>query len=117
MYDAITTVAQLQAQLEKLGVKPERVQEAYELLDEYSRAKNSLDSARNQQFHNEAWQLTADIKAISAKNTEKIAVYLRQFAEHVAQHALELSAQQTNVQDIVDRIPKMISDEESREWR
>lgn len=99
---------EIEASLKSKGIQPEEYADVLDLLDRYSNMNVDLSNMRNRQFEEDAYFLAQEIKAISGKNLEKIAAFLRRFAEHVVQH----TCRPDNVPDTVDYIPLMIEEKD-----
>ncbi|GHO99511.1 hypothetical protein KSF_095590 [Reticulibacter mediterranei] len=103
---ALEDIKQTQQLVEGLGLPLDRVDEMIEVLHRYRRAKDSIADLRDEQFLDDAWNLWV---SLSVREGSKVDVvrFLRKFAEHIAQHTLRLSAQYSDLTEIIDHIPTM----------
>jgi hypothetical protein len=113
---ALQRIAEIEKKLEVLGISPEKAHEALQHFDEYMEAKDALAKGREQQFHEDAYELARRMSAASNKNVTLLAFHLRAFAEHVATHILRAVNQEatpSRVADLVDPIPLLFIEEEA----
>lgn len=113
---ALQRLAEIEKRLEALGIPPEKAQEALQHFDEYMEAKDALAKGREQQFHEDAYELARRMSAASNKNVTLLALHLRAFAEHIATYVLRAEKQEAtpgHVADLVDHIPLLFVEEES----
>lgn len=114
--ESLDRMAALEQKLKDLGVPAESIDGVMEHIDEYVELRDGLNQARNDQFHDEAYDILADLKSASNKNVEGLAYWLRKFALHVAFHTISLTqVYGGDASAIVDRVPPMTSSEDEEE--
>jgi len=108
MPEKLQQMQEVQAQLKKLGIPLEKVEELEGVINAYVDAKEEIIKARDSQFHADAYTvLTGPMKVYTAKNGDVLARFLRRFAEHVVEHAQKQDKTISAPSDVVDRIPTM----------
>src|SRR5258708_931771 len=108
LIESLERMAALEAKLKELGVPPDAIEGVMGHIDEYVELRDGLDQARNNQFHDDAYDILADIKQSSNKNVESLSVWLRKFALHVALETVSLTQIHGGYVDvIVDHIPPL----------
>jgi len=106
-------MATLEAKLKELGVPADAIEGVMAHIDEYVELRDGLDLAREKQFHDDAYDVLADIKSMSNKNIEALSIWLRKFASHVAFETVSLTQiHGGDIAVIVDHIPPMAKKEE-----
>ena len=108
LLEAIERMAALEKDLKQLGVPLEAIPDVIARVDEYADLKEGLDTAREQQFSRDAYEVLGSAQAASNKAVKALTIYLRHFAEHVASHTLHLVEQYGgDPRTLVDHIPPM----------
>jgi len=114
MPEKLQQMQEVQAQLKKLGIPLEKVEELEGVINAYVDAKEEIIKARDSQFREDAYELlTGPMKAYTAKNGDVFARFLRRFAEHVIEQSQGLDKTISTPADIVDRIPTMVEASQS----
>lgn len=96
----------LTSKLQEHGISLEQIQDILPELEVYVSDCENLDQLRRMQFSDAARTLGIEISAATQKNVEKISVFLRIFARHVATSVLEMDAH-LPLEEMLDHIPDM----------
>lgn len=86
------------------GIGEEQYIELFNLLDTVT--SMDLETIRNGQFHDDAFDLAVGIKAATDKNVRQVSAFLRRFAEHVVGQLH--NGEPEKITEIVDRLPQMV---------
>lgn len=105
MDEILSDLEAIQEQLKKLGITPSQAEQLQDLMNAYIGAKEEVIKNRDSQFSENAYQVLAELKAISNKNTEMLSRFLRRFAVHIVKQVLQLDKTISEPSDMVDRIP------------
>lgn len=116
LQESLERLAELENSLKDLGVPASSIPAIMEHLKEYADLHAGLATAREKQFEDDAYNILAIMNAASNKNVEKLAHFLRDFAEHIVQWLLNQAPfAQDSVQALTDKIPLFYRDEEIEE--
>lgn len=91
--------------LEAKGISEEDYIELFDLLETVT--GTDLDAIRDNQFHDDAFDLAANIQSATDKKIRYVGAFLRRFAEHVVRHACSIEESE-KIAEIVDRLPQMV---------
>ena len=115
--ESLERIEELENTLKKLGVPLSLIPTIMEHIEEYADLRAGLDLAREKQFEDDAYEMLLNMNAASNKNTEKLAKFLRDFAEHVVAWTLNHASptERNNVQALTDKLPLFYRDESEDE--
>lgn len=111
--ESLAQMKALEEELKELGVPSESIPTVMQHVDAYAELQAGLESAREKQFEDDAYEMLAKMNAASNKNVERLTKQLRQFAEHVVEHTLRFASSSCDdVQHVADHIPPFYQEEE-----
>ena len=106
--DVLERMAQLDQAIKDAGVTKANFQQIRALLTEYDELEAALETKRQKQFWDTAYDFLAEQKIAGAKNNGALALFLRRFAVHVLQSAVKhLDLRGLDIDEVIDHIPEM----------
>ncbi len=99
-------INQLHRQLVEIGIAPGSIGQVMLFMEKYAALQTKLTIYRQEQFHEDAHDLNYRVSmAARGEKDDEAAKYLREFAEHIANHAT--IAENGDIAGLVDTIPTL----------
>lgn len=104
--------AEARKRLADMGIAEGQWIELFDLLDTVT--NTDIVDIRNNQFHDDAFDLLVGIQSATDKKVKQTTAFLRRFAEHIVAQVCSNESPE-KVRDIVDHLPQMVKLEKEDE--
>lgn len=105
-------IQDFQRELTKLGIDPNTIPKVTAIIHLYSDLQTELEHYRQNQFYDDARELTYQLAGQRQNKFETSSAFLREFAEHIAGYVVDREGRTV---DLVDRIPPLHPQEKKGE--